>query len=290
VTFAVMAGVDRLNDRAVDSERQREHQVILDWLTPDNYAPQQSDILSTRQEGTGQWLLDSEEFQSWYSHPKQTLFSPGIPGAGKTIMTSLVVNYLYKRYESHKDIGIAYLYCNFNRRKEQTPDHLLASILKQLLEGLQPMPDSAKQLYELHNRHRTRPTLEEVSNVLHSISKEFTRMFIIIDALDECQDHDGGRRRFLSEIFNLQSHSGSNIFSTSRYIPDIVKEFERATTLEIRANDKDVEKYLKERMWRLSACVSKNPDLKNTITEGIIEAVDGMYVELYATLVNTLAN
>jgi hypothetical protein len=39
-----------------------EDMKILDWLTPINYDPQQSDYLKRRQPGTGQWLLDSAEY------------------------------------------------------------------------------------------------------------------------------------------------------------------------------------------------------------------------------------
>src|SRR5438105_551348 len=56
---------------------------ILDWLTPVDYGPQQTDHIRRRQPGTGQWLLDSPEFQTWLKTVKQTLFCPGIPGAGK---------------------------------------------------------------------------------------------------------------------------------------------------------------------------------------------------------------
>jgi hypothetical protein len=41
----------------------QERQTILDWLTPINYSTQQSDFIGRRQEGTGQWLLSSNEFQ-----------------------------------------------------------------------------------------------------------------------------------------------------------------------------------------------------------------------------------
>ncbi|KAK7996637.1 putative RPE1-D-ribulose-5-phosphate 3-epimerase [Apiospora arundinis] len=64
---------------------------ILDWLTQTEYGPQHSDYRQKRVPGTGQWLLDSEKYQSWRSTPSQTLFCPGIPGAGKTILTSVVI-------------------------------------------------------------------------------------------------------------------------------------------------------------------------------------------------------
>ena len=117
-------------------EQQEWHQAgtnkeLLTWLTKTDYGSQQSDFLSRRQEGTGQWFLDSDEFQRWCKGNRQTLLCTGMPGAGKTIMVSIVVDYLFTKYENDNDIGIAYLYCNFRRKDEQKPVNLLASLLKQ---------------------------------------------------------------------------------------------------------------------------------------------------------------
>jgi len=109
--------------RYQESQEQRakdqEEQAILDWLTPVDYLPQQNDFLKQRQVGTGQWLLDSTEFENWVKTKKQILFCPGIPGAGKTILTSIVVNELEKRFQNDGSTALAYLYCNFNRQDEQ---------------------------------------------------------------------------------------------------------------------------------------------------------------------------
>src|SRR5882762_6047914 len=105
---------------------------VLDWLTPVNYGSQQSDFINRRQPGTGQWLLESKEFQTWLNSDRQTLLCPGIPGAGKTILTSIVVEELTSRFSTRPGVGIAYLYCNFRQKHEQTAQDLLTSLLKQL--------------------------------------------------------------------------------------------------------------------------------------------------------------
>jgi hypothetical protein len=112
---------------------RKEDLEILNWLTPIDYGPQHSDFLKRRQLGTGQWLLATAEYQTWQNTDKQTLFCPGIPGAGKTILTSIVVDDLMTRFQNDLTIGIAYIYCNFRRKDEQKINDLLASLLKQLL-------------------------------------------------------------------------------------------------------------------------------------------------------------
>ena len=89
---------------------------ILNWLTDINYGSQQTDYIGRRQVETGQWLLDSSEFKAWVENNNQTLFCPGIPGAGKTILTSIIVDNLTSRFRNDPKTGIAYIYCNFGRR------------------------------------------------------------------------------------------------------------------------------------------------------------------------------
>jgi hypothetical protein len=154
--------VDQLNQRQNDQERL----AILDWLTPIDYTSQQNDYISRRQAGTSQWLLDSTEFQTWLETGNKTLFCPGIPGAGKTILTSIVVEDLCNRFQNDATIVVAYLYCDFRRQDEQTAEDLLASLLKQLAQGRYSLPDNVKSLHDKHKDKRTRLLFNEISKAL----------------------------------------------------------------------------------------------------------------------------
>ena len=279
MSFATKAGVDLLHERQDNRDRQlrhEEHQAVVDWLTSVEYASQQSDFISRRQEGTGQWLLDSAEFRGWLNQKQQTLFCPGIPGAGKTMITSIVVEALCKKFGNDGSIGIAYLYCNFRQQQDQKPADLLASLLGQLVQRQPSVPNNIKSLYECHKVNRTRPSFNEISEVLQSTMASYPRTFIVIDALDECGIFDGGCRQFLSEIFKLQAKTGSSIFATSRFIPDIMEEFKGSPSLEILADDGDVRRYLDGHMSQLRPFVSRKPDLQEEIKTEIVKAVDGM--------------
>ena len=266
--------MDQLNRRQDDQERL----TILDWLTPIDYAPQQSDFINRRQAGTGQWLLDSEEYQTWLQTAKQTLFCPGIPGAGKTTLTSIVVDDLTSLFRSDSTIGIAYIYCSFQRQDEQKVGDLLANLLKQLSQEKASLPANVRALYDQHRNKRTQPSFDEISRTLQSVAAMYSRVFLIIDALDECQASDCCRSRLLSTISNLQVKSGVNILATSRFIPEIVEHFKNDTLLEIRASSEDVERYLEGHIGQLPSFVQLNKHLQEEIKIGISEAVDGMYV------------
>ncbi|KAG9230435.1 hypothetical protein BJ875DRAFT_385145, partial [Amylocarpus encephaloides] len=265
-------------EKLVQHQENQGYQTLLDWVSMIDFAPQQSDFVSRRETGTGQWLLESAKFQAWVKTNQQTLFCPGIPGAGKTILTSIVVDYLSASFQRDTGVGIAYLYCNFRRKDEQKAEELLASLLKQLAQGLYLLPESMKHLYDRHKNNRTRPTFNEISSTLQSVGSLYSKIFIVIDALDECQVSDGCRARFLKECFAFQLKSKANLFITSRSIPEINEHFNSSIRLEIRASDHDIQRYLDGHMSQLPRCVLRSSELQKEVKAEILKAVDGMFL------------
>ena len=123
-----------------------------------------------------------------------------------------------------------------------------------------------------------RPLFDEITGTLDSVIAIYSRVFIVVDALDECQASDGCRSRFLSEVFNLQVKSGASIFATSRFLRDITDRFKHNTNLEICASVDDVRSYLECHMSQLPSFVSRNINLQEEIVTEITQNIDGMHV------------
>lgn len=232
MAIATTERVHRISQRQ-DYQIRRE---ILNWLTPVNYAPQQSDYLRRKQPGTGDWLLNTKQFRLWLDSPRETLYCPGIPGAGKTILTLIVINHLEEEFHDDPTVIVAYLYCNFRQRQEQRLESLLASLLKQLVQGHPSIPNSVEKLYNRHQNKGTQPTAEEISRTLSDIAADFSRVFILVDALDECQIAESSLVKFVSEILALQSRHNVSLFATSRYSPRLASAFGGSLKQDIRAN------------------------------------------------------
>ncbi|KAE8362702.1 hypothetical protein BDV27DRAFT_159526 [Aspergillus caelatus] len=270
--------VNEIRFHQQDHQRHQEHQTIIDWLTPVNYATQQNDFIAQRQQGTGEWVLKSSEFQHWLEQTNQTLFCPGIPGAGKTIITSIVVHHLHDQFQNNPSVGIAYLYCNFKQQDEQRPVDLIINLLKQLVLGQSTIPEAVRGLYNRHKPKQTRPSLNEIRNTLHQVAALYSRTFVVLDALDECQAAPDGRDMLIREIFDFQANTKANLFATSRLIQEIEAKFQRAVRLEIRANDTDVQRYLHDKLQNCPSLISQNNSLQEEIQKKITKAVDGMFL------------
>ena len=67
-----------------------ERSQILNWLSPLEPNIRHHDVRDRRVEGVGEWLLQTNEFRSWYAgsgggeSDNAVLFCYGDPGAGKT--------------------------------------------------------------------------------------------------------------------------------------------------------------------------------------------------------------
>jgi hypothetical protein len=276
--------VDRIQ-RTVDSTQEDEYRMkLLDWLSPIDYAELQNDTFRKRQKGTGEWFLKSTPFIEWLEGKKKTLFCPGIPGTGKTIIASIAANHLETSFPDDKT-GRAFLYCIYKRQENQNVDDLLSSLLGQLTVWQPVVPESIRELYNKHRRKR-RLSQNEIREALRSIIKTYSRTFIIIDALDECKT-DRMRNELLSEVYKLQEESDTRLMVTFRpniipIRPNIIpKRPSNVTELEIRAHEEDIKEYLSDRMSELCSVVQDNNELQYKIKTRILTLVDYYYYYYY---------
>jgi hypothetical protein len=107
----------------------------------------------------------------------------------------------------------------------------------------------------------------------------FSKVFVVIDALDECLENDGTRESLIAEIKKLQP--SIHLLVTSRHIASIEREFEKAARLEILANDEDIRRYLGGRIerGRLKLHIRADPTLKHVIVNTLVGNARGMFVK-----------
>ncbi|KAJ7303829.1 ankyrin repeat-containing domain protein [Mycena albidolilacea] len=256
-----------------DQMEDTKRLTIIEWLSPLNFFLRQQDISKTRQQGTGEWLLDDPKFKGWKSNPGQVLWCSGIPGAGKTVLVSFVVEHLTAQAKT-KDLGVACIYFNHKETEVQTLDNLLAGLWRQLILG-KPL-GSAVQLYEQNIEKKTRPSYEDMQKLLASALIGFMQIYIILDGVDEYPEEQWGRlAKALTNLglVNLLVMSRPHIAPTTLF-PNLV-------TLEIKANDGDIQLYVDKQIQtstRLSKLIAGKPELRGEISSEICSRVEGMFL------------
>ncbi|KAH7019659.1 hypothetical protein EDB80DRAFT_525112, partial [Ilyonectria destructans] len=265
----IQQDVHHLTERS----NQQERHEILTWIGTINHGSRQSKVFDEHEEGTGEWLLHSDEFRKWIGTKEEVLFCPGLPGAGKTFLASIVIQHLLDLFGNKSDVGIAYHYCNFRHQDNENASVILASILKQLAQCLGSLPDALTTLYDKHKAKDTWPLFKEIASALESVASLHSRVFIVIDGLDECPVWRG----ILAQLRGLR---GANTLITSRAIPEIVndKELEGSSVLEIRASDTDVREYLEHKMSKLGGFVMRDRQLQEDICKAILGSIGGMFL------------
>lgn len=155
-----------------------------------------------RQPGTGIWLFDLPEMSGWLENPNSALWIYGIPGAGKTIFSTLVVDEVLTRKRS-SSIGTAYFYVRHDDRDSQVPSNVLGSIISQLARQNSTALDDVVELQTQHFREGLLAATLEVDDLvqqLFNISKYFIDTFIVIDGLDECRSTFDPDRKQLIDV------------------------------------------------------------------------------------------
>lgn len=267
----------------MQDKNEARNEKILNWLTPVEYGRQKSDFLSRRVRGTGQWFLDSVCYNTWLESESKSqdrvLFCRGPPGAGKTILTSVFVEHITSRLVNDREVGIAYIFCRFGRNKDQGLERLLSNLVKQLARRSSTFPAGLISLYDKHRLKGTptNPSSEELFQMLCSLSDGFSKIFILIDALDECQA-DNSWSSLLSAMDDLHSSTSARVklFATSRDVPEISSRFRSGLQCDIWATDDDVRSYVRHQLGRLPLSITGFERLKEEIINNITDGVNGM--------------
>ncbi|KAL6690798.1 hypothetical protein J3F84DRAFT_404179 [Trichoderma pleuroticola] len=199
------------------------------WLSKHPEGEIHKGNLSKRQDGTNIWFVESPKFNDWLnSSEKSFLWVRGIPGAGKTIIASTVIDTLQAHVET-RNIALAFFYCTFTNNETTDYQAILGSLVSQVCyrsrSALQSLIDHqrSKLAYNVEQQLAL-PDTDVLIDILQIGLKEVDSMFLVIDALDECSD-----RSFITEkIRGIFDNTKGNlkILATSRSEGAIEKNFQ----------------------------------------------------------------
>jgi len=197
-------------------------------------------------------------------------------------ISSMVIDNLCSQARG-QNITIACFFFDFAAQNEQSHAGVLGSLLKQLVFGLEEIPEEILEAYR--NRKNAiggqGPQISDILKMLQ-IASTRKRAFICIDAVDECATEH--QVKLLDSLGQLLQHSpGTRIFFTGR--PHIRPEIGRrlgggVTSMSISSKRDDIATYLHSRLAADTTPDAMDSALEADILEKIPRDISEMYVEV----------
>ncbi|KAJ3763637.1 hypothetical protein EV360DRAFT_78191 [Lentinula raphanica] len=241
---------------------------IGDWISSFDFAETQRVILQSRSPNTGLRPLQSEDYTRWRQGEFKMLLISGLPGTGKA---SIVQD--LKEYYEKSNVAVFCIFCDFALAQTQNAHTLLAAILRQLVQAHPVLHPSISSMYNHHSTQMTSPAFSEIITSLAASIGQFDRVFVVVDALDECLD-DQTRSRLVSALSTLPV----SLLLTSRPHPSIDQFLDGCTRQDVLADQHDLWTYCETRfsLSRIGRICS--PESKQEILNHIVRKAGEMFV------------
>ncbi|BCS05869.1 hypothetical protein ALUC_10250S [Aspergillus luchuensis] len=231
----------------------------------------------------GRWLLKSQKFIRWARSDTSwnpLLWLSGAPGAGKSVLASIVIDRLKKRGAS-----VAYFYCKHGDEKRTSVESVTRSILAQLLV-LNP-----DLLPYFHDKAQTGVSLaspKDSEQILGTSLRSFERVYLVLDGLDECgRDARGAIARRFRKMVDLEIKVGSiRCLFISQDDGVAAADFHKIPSIKIgNQNNEDIENFVGQ--WQQQLVTKFGPFSQLSRLKKIISnRAKGLFIfaELFAKL------
>lgn len=211
------------------------------------------------------------------------------------LSSAIVIDYLKQRFAEDPQIAMAYVYCEYKQQRLQTPSNLVSSIWRQLSEHKPELHKAVQNMYSDYMKHKTSLGLEKIKANTIEAMRSYSKILIVVDALDECTEQGGSRSQFIKALqcflSNASLASGKvQLIVTSRLTKS---PFEGTSKVGIQATDEDLRKLVERRFHdgicesqRVANKIRSDKDMQEMLINAIIRGAQRMCVSLLPTRPN----
>lgn len=140
------------------------------------------------------------------------MWCPGIPGAGKTHLATIVYDHL----RSIPDTLALIVYCGYVDPSDQTRGNFIRALIRQVIQFRPEMGDKLSETYRTYSKEGKQLSVEKLAAIFEDLVLELKNCFIIIDALDDVRE-ETQRYQLLNTVINNRT----NVMVTSRPLDNI---------------------------------------------------------------------
>jgi hypothetical protein len=278
----VSASVNEAKNRSQHQEERLGK--VCSWLSAPDPSTNYHKAHKQRQAKTGLWLLQGAKFTKWKESAASRLWLYGIPGCGKTILSSTIIEHLLQHCQDDSSMVTAYFYFDFNDAEKQDPELMLCSLLYQLLQRSVTILKDVDALFSSCDNGQRRPSVHALLEATQQAAQEFTQVYVVLDALDECT-----QRSELMDVLEAMAGwklDNLHLLMTSRKEREIESSLESyveerdTVCLQRDGVDQDIQRYVQQRLRDDKGLVKWNKDaaIRQEIEAALMRGAQGMYV------------
>ena len=274
----------------ISEERDKEDAVLrrrllLTWLSSLDFRSSHEKAYGSRHEMTGSWFLRNERFTYWLNAKESALlWCCGKPGAGKSVLTSIVVEHVQSHLPKDQ-ASIAFVYCDSRQQSHSSAILLIGSLLRQLCAKEAKIPDPVSLKYDQVQQQggESLTWLEMKTLFLQSLPLFRQESVVVFDGLDECDD-PAGICDLLNTAVSRHPNNQVKVFVTSRSENRVIKPLLSCyptISLNVIMVQEDIAAFVRAEVDSL--CENGklrigNPELKQEIVETLIVKAEGMFL------------
>ena len=277
------------NSGYLDSKRRE----ICNWVERINPTQDHNNAIILREEQTCRWILRQPEWQDWLAGAHRFIWIHGIPGAGKTILASYIIDEATSFCSKLQVTNVClYFYCSYRHTEDQTSS-FLRWIVSQLCGHLKSIP---QEIVHIHQK-KAEPTIAQLKRALSALLGHIGVVYIILDAIDECNTQSGvhaadahdARKTLLSLLAELlmdPAFAKIRILATSRNyidIENVLKPLSAPISMSNSLVDEDIRTYVKAELQTNEKFTRWPATLMDEILEALVKGAKGMYVYFHET-------
>lgn len=256
---------------------RKELEKMKQWLQSTDPGPNHRAAQEAHEPLTGNWLLESPDYCAWRAGSGALLWLNGISGCGKTVLSATVIEDVRQFCSTNPDNCYAYYYFDFNDAAKRNPHSMVSYLLGTLGCSTESRPQCIRDLHDKHLSGQHEPSLDDVVSVLVSVLQGRGKVYILLDALDECLEQD----RLLECICTIESTCKNvNIFISSRREYNITEALIDRVTYDIdmktAAVDADIEIFVQNSLSTDKALGKWPSDIRAEIKDELCRRSGGM--------------
>ncbi|KAK8244860.1 hypothetical protein HDK77DRAFT_235029 [Phyllosticta capitalensis] len=264
----------------VQTQDQRK---IIESISTIPYNSHHASMSKDRLPGSGQWLLEKPAFQSWRNDESSSvLWLHGIPGSGKTKLTSLVIDEV-------GDGNMAFFYCAKNTAEPGRAE--VESVLSCLVKQLACAPKSGVIFDTIRLRYSEALkgtqgfqdvpwTTKDSIGALIDLTSLNASTVLILDALDEVNELEIPDLLEALTVVMQESENVVKIFLSSRDRVDNNLRLKNHPNLYINVSDNsgDIKAFVHERLHTVNLLRGPTSSaLREQTATALIEGAQGMF-------------